>query len=166
MNATHMNLAPAGRVTFPLMNLAASLELPSAEVVAFFRDGRHGQPLLERVLAERMSRIGWTRRAREGGGGLLVDPHGGCWELRAVTDELSFAPSKMKGTGRSFSAEAFVAHVGLHAGVLAVDVHAFPSCSYWQIPRWRVLAWFTDGALGRSASIKRRDARALLGGLA
>lgn len=156
----------SGWLDFPVYALAAALSLPSKEVLEHFRDGRHAQPLLERCLAAKLQPLGWRRARREGGGALLVDGVGGRWEMRAVTDELSLAPSRMKGTGRRFDAEGFLEHVRGHAGVLAVDVEGFPRCAYWLLTAERLVEWFDGGELGRSARVKRRDLKQLLAGLA
>jgi len=184
-----------GRLSFDEAKVAEGLGLSVDDVRAYFRDGRRAQPIVERRLLQDFSGNGWRAETVMGGGRCLVfeRAHGfgtvQRFDVRVVTEELSFAPSWMKGTGRSFNPDAFqryyappasaeahgVSMVALgfdvpqvdpnaRAGVFVVDVPAWPLCPYWRVPSHAILEWAAAGRLGSQARMKRPDVARLLEG--
>lgn len=158
----------AGVLEFSVPSLVEGLGLPEADVLGHFRDGRRAQPIVVRRLLRSFEGNGWTVMATPGGGVRLVDDQARSHDVRVIVDELSLAPSFMKGTGRRFDADAFRAYYGAAepAGVFVVDVAAFPRCPYWRFGSLIVLEWFNAGLLGANGSAGRSDLGWLLKGLA
>lgn len=156
---------PNGVLRFDAGALADGLGLPVEEACEFFRDGRRGQPLMVRRLSRELEGFGWGLIDRDGGGTLFRDAAGAFWELRAVTTELSLAPSRMKGTGRRFEPGNFVAYMAHLGGVIAVDVEGFPACRYWMLSSATLADWLGRGLLGGRGALMRADARRELEGL-
>jgi len=166
-----------GRLSFDEAKVAEGLGLSVDDVRAYFRDGRRAQPVRTSP-----GTAGGRRRSWAGGrcltfapgekppfrslasGGLVVE-RPARFDVRVVVRELSFAPSWMKGTGRSFDPEAFRRYYeNERMGVFVVDVLAWPLCPYWRVPSHAIFEWAEKGLLGATARVKREDLPRLLEG--
>lgn len=166
----------SGVLDFDEGGLVTGLRLAPSEVLAYFRDGRRAQPLIERRLIHAFGPNGWRTVATMGGGRRLqcvAEITAGLeagrrftqlWDVRVFVRELSFAPSCMKGTGRRFDEAAFDRYYHEVTGVFVCDVSAFPRCPYWRVGSGLVLEWAQEGLLGTRARVDREDVAGLLEG--
>ena len=144
--------------------LARAFGVGVSDVEDYLTDGRHASFMLERRL--RSLHSGWTLLPTGGGGHDLLDPDGGQWEVRSVTDGgVHFSPSSQVGSGRDFEERGFRAKVEGLRGYILCDITVFPRVDVHLVPVEQVEAWHAAGDLGPNARISRRKFLALAEGM-
>lgn len=150
-------MKPFTEFTWDPRAIAAALQISLEQVYLCFRDGRKVSFVIER----RFIPLGFAPAA-EGKGYDVIDSSGGLWEVRGITDKVSFAPSSMMGKGRKFDEEAFLDRLETLKGYLLADVDSFPHVPCWMVPASYVACWYIKRKLGKTASAGRKKILALL----
>ena len=97
---------------------------------------------------------GWELARSEGAGYHLLDPQGGKWEVRSITNGgVYFTPSNQAGSGRRFNEEGFVAKLAEIEGFILSDIGGFPVVDVFVVPVENIFRWYRQGFLGS----KRKD---------
>lgn len=130
--------------------LSQAMQLPKADVIAYFTDGRRISFILERRIRDT---LGWRLAPSEGSGFDLIDQQGRNWEARSVSTGIYFCPSYMVGSGRSFSEPGFFAKLDDIAGYVCSDIKKFPAVPVWIVPAALIRSLYAEGKLGAGTRI-------------
>jgi hypothetical protein len=132
--------------------------LPRAEIVALFKDGRVGSHIVDRILPHTFSNI---QRVHNKGAAFDMRICGptGKWEKTEsktlTTNGLSVTPSSQKGKGRTFDQkEALGRALSTHYYVIT-DLTAFPNPLVWTLSQNQVV----DIVQNHSGSLSSTKAR-------
>ena len=149
-----------GMFEWDIEKISAALKITTADVQAYFTDGRRVSFLLERRIAYEV--LDGTLAISEGAGYDVLDSQGRKWEVRSVSrGGIYFCPSYMVGSGRHFKERGFLEKLQEIAGYVVSDIERFPSVPYWRISADIVHAWWRQGRLGPASKISRDRALAL-----
>ncbi len=151
-----------GEIEIDVALIAQALRIPVSALIPRL-DGRVLGHLVEPVVASRVLCGGLAKR---GSPFDAYDLQGRHWEIRVLTDSVSFAPSVCRGAGRKFDEHTFKRKLDLLYGFAIVDVKLqdcgmFPDseamqCAVWTIPASMIEAWWGVGILNADASISRK----------
>ncbi len=154
----------SGRLTWALDEVARALKISTADVRAYFTDGRRVLFILERRLAKEVLRGSLAKS--EGAGYDVMDSDGGLWEVRSLTrGGVFFCPSYMVGKGRIFDEPGFISKLAYLKGYILADVESFPDVPFWLVPVATVREWWNTGKLGAGTKTSRDRVLKLLAAL-
>ncbi len=137
-----------------LNKLKDALDLDEEDIKKYFTDGRRVSFLTERKLARAYS----GRLAKsEGAGYDLVLPGEKKWEVRSLTKNIYFCPSKMVGSSRSFEEEGFLKKLDEIEGYFVCDITQFPKIPYISIASQLIREHYFSGKLGTTSRISRNQ---------
>lgn len=148
---------------FDLNALAAALCITPEMAQERFRDGRTASVFIEDVLAHNLG----IEKAESSNAAYDVRDGGEKHEVRCLTKGgLSFAPSGMIGSGRTFDLAKFREKLDLVSAFFIADIVEFPAVTIHVIPSKTVSSWYDEGRLTKQARLSLARARALFTELA
>ena len=135
--------------------LARAFKVTVTDVREYLTDGRRASFIIERRL--KWENPGWSLAPSEGAGYDLMDPDGGLWEVRSITQGgVYFTPSNQVGSGRRFGEEGFLATLQEVRGFILADIVDFPTVTLFKVPTEAVQKWYHHGMLGAGAKVSRK----------
>lgn len=142
---------------------------PAACIAPFGLNDKQGgylllDPRVRGLLVERAicSLPGWDNSPGREAAFDAIAPDGRRFEVRSFNKRLSFTPSSMRGAGRHFDEAAWLEWLSGVDGVLVADMKEFPTVEVYLVPSHTLRLWFTQGRLGKNASVGRTAALDLL----
>jgi hypothetical protein len=143
-----------GTLSWDLDAISAALKITREDALRYFTDGRRVSFIVERRLSAEV--LHGTLALSEGAGYDVLDPEGGKWEVRSITNSGAyFCPSYMVGSGRSFAEAGFLVKLDDIKGYILADVSLFPDVPFWQIPVDIIRNWYKNRQLGAGTKINR-----------
>lgn len=154
-------VAPSGKLSWNINELASALRISADDVREYFTDGRRISFVTERRIAHEI--IKGTLAKSEGAAYDLIDPEGRKWEVRSISkSSVYFSPSYMVGSGRSFDEKGFLDKLDEIEGYILCDIESFLDVPFWVISKETVRAWYDKGKLGSITKISREKALSLI----
>jgi len=148
---------------FDLDALASALCITAEMAQERFRDGRTASVFMEDLLAHSLG----IEKAESSNAAYDVKDGDQKHEVRCLTSGgLSFAPSGMIGSGRTFDQKKFREKLDLVAAFFIADITEFPVVTIHVLPSKTVSRWYDDGKLTKQARLSLARARALFAELA
>lgn len=143
------------QLTWNEVELAQAFKVTTDDVREYLTDGRRVSFIIERRL--KWENPGWKLAPSEGAGYDLLDPDGGMWEVRSITQGgVYFNPSNQVGSGRAFNEDGFQAKLSGIKGFILSDIVGFPVVDVYVVPVANVLRWHRDRKLGANAKVSRK----------
>lgn len=134
--------------------LAAALKVSTDDIREYLTDGRRVSFIIERRL--KWEHLGWNLAPSEGAGYDLLDPSGGKWEVRSITNRgIYFNPSSQVGSRRKFEEQGFLDKLSGIKGYILSDIVNFPNVDIYVVPVANVIRWHSAGNLGANAKVSR-----------
>lgn len=156
-----MSKDPNGVLKWDPEEIAKALKIEPEDVQEYFTDGRRVSFIVERRIAREI--LKGKLAPTEGAGYDIIDSQGNKWEVRSITERgIYFCPSYMVGSGRQFNKNGFLKKLGGIKGFIIADIKSFPSIPFWIISADEVREWWTNGKLGTTTRISRKEALELL----
>ena len=134
--------------------LAEGLGINKIQVKNYIADGRRCGFAIERRAAKKLR--GKVAES-EGEKWDLKDANGKKWEVRCITDAVSFASSSNVGIGRPFNEDNFLTKLSTVYGFILADVseEELPKVRCWKVTSRIVRRWWEAGKLSPKASLAR-----------
>ena len=162
-----MNINQQPTLEYDVAHLASGMKMDPVSVCEHFRDGRNASNMMRHAFFNSFNKVHepvllpqqekWDVIARSSGSQeelrylvLCLTRHG-----------VSFAPSWMKGMGRSFDADSFVEKARAVTEYAIYDVIRFPEVPNWTITGPSVAAAYVKGEITIRASLTRLNFRKL-----
>lgn len=143
------------QMTWDEEELARAFKVKTTDIREYLTDGRRVSFIIERRL--KWDNEGWSLAPSEGAGFDLLDPQGGMWEVRSITDQgVYFNPSNQVGAGRIFNEDGFQAKLSRIQGFILSDIVGFPIVDIFVVPVENVLRWHNGRMLGANARVSRK----------
>jgi len=136
-----------------ISKLKTALELSEEDVKKYFTDGRRVSFLTERMIVKKYNGI---LSPSEGAGYDVIMPGGKKWEVRSLTKNVYFCPSKMVGSSRSFDEKGFLNKLDEIEGYYICDILQFPKIPYVTISSKVIRDHYFSGELGKTSRITRK----------
>lgn len=153
-------MKPFRMLTWDAGELSSALKIDVSSVREYFTDGRRVAFIIERRLK---TELGFGLAPSEGAAFDLVDGQGDKWEARNITSGgVSFCPSYMVGSGRSFDESGFLLKLKQIKGYILTDIEKFPNVPCWMISKEAVEGWYGSRILGVGTRISREKALKLI----
>ncbi len=135
--------------------LARAFKVTTEDVREYLTDGRRVSFIIERRLM--WENQDWRLASSEGAGYDLLDPSGGMWEVRSISQQgVYFNPSNQVGSGRRFDEDGFQAKLCEIKGFILSDIVGFPVVDVFVVPVENVRRWHISGDLGKNAKVSRK----------
>jgi hypothetical protein len=135
--------------------LAHAFKVTTKDVREYLTDGRRVSFIIERRLM--WENPGWKLAPSEGAGYDLLDPDGGMWEVRSITQQgVYFNPSNQVGSGRTFNEQGFQSKLSGIKGFILSNIVGFPVVEVFVVPVDNVLRWHGERSLGSNAKVSRK----------
>lgn len=127
-------MEPTFEEKWKVNELSKALLISDDDVKDYFTDGRRASFLMEHICRKK-SGTRWELAESEGDPYDLVDPKGGKWEVRCITEStgVNFAPSNNTGKGRKYVKEDFMRKLKELSGYFLADVTSFPQVKFYKL---------------------------------
>lgn len=136
--------------------LAQAFQVSVPDIREYMTDGRRVSFIIERRL--KWENEGWELARSEGAAYDLIDPDGGKWEVRSITEKsgVYFTPSNQVGSGREFNEGDFLSKLNSIKGFILSDIVSFPDMEVFVVPVGNVERWYKQHLLGAKAKVARK----------
>lgn len=137
-------------------DVARALQLPVGECADLMRNSRLLSSVIEHRLVHQYF-IGSSLAPNNAPYDLLTKS-GSRAEVRSITKQgVHFAPSYMRGSGRSFDRKRFEERLDQLNLFILVDTTSYPSSKFWVLDADVVHDWWDNGDMSASATVSRRN---------
>ena len=154
-----MNINQRPTLEYDVAALASGMKMDPVSVCEHFQDGRNASNMMRHAFFNSLNKAPWP----------VLLPQQEKWDVIARTSYggeemrylvlcltrhgVSFAPSWMKGMGRSFDADSFVEKARTVTEYAIYDVTRFPEVPSWSITGPRVAVAYMKGEITTRASL-------------